>query len=103
MHRPCHIIDFDRDCGDFFYVHISLLAPSPIQQELDSSALAFHGASLQPARRSAEYGTSGPEFCRGRTWILQKTCDSDPAEPGCTFRLPTGLMLMNSRARAENR
>src|SRR5258708_12728061 len=56
MHRPCHIIDFDRDCGDFFYVHISLLAPSHIQQESDSPALAFHGASLQPAQRASRIG-----------------------------------------------
>src|SRR5258708_26976956 len=56
MHRPCHIINFDRDCGDFFYVHISLLAPSHIQQESDSPALAFRGASLQPAQRATRIG-----------------------------------------------
>src|SRR5437879_3360295 len=74
MRRPCHIIDFDRDRGDFVYVHIPLLALSLMQQEPDSSLLAFRRESLQPARLASriepKQGQRGADIpgVDGRAW-----------------------------------
>src|SRR5258705_11170643 len=54
MHRPCHTIDVDRDCGDSFYVHTSSSRHLLFSKSL--ILLLYTSADLVYSRRSGLLG-----------------------------------------------